>query len=378
MNQQRFVTLLVTALLVVSLGLYMSTRRVAHRESSQGGALFPALAGELASVSSLEIRKASPTPNVTLHKKGEDWTVAQRADYPADVSKIRRLLLSLADAKIVETKTADPANFPLIGLEDPASATATSTQIAFTVKDGVHSLIVGKSAGEGNFVRRGDENQSFTVTPGVFVETEPKAWVDAKLLDISVADIQRIEVKAAGGPNYSIHRLPAPPAPPKSEKPEAPAAAGAAAPKPAEAAPPPADPGFALDGVPAGRKAANAESLAPSSSAFSGLSADDVAQAAAVDFTKPSTAALSLKDGSVITITGTVLGDKHWIQFSGVKDAAFTAKSAGRAYQLPSYRYDSIFRPLEQLLVPKETPPAKPATGSPQKNNSAAKPLPTP
>jgi hypothetical protein len=318
---------------------------------------------------------------VTLHKKGEDWTVAQRADYPADVSKIRRLLLSLADAKIVETKTADPANFPLIGLEDPAPATATSTQIDFTVKDGVHSLIVGKSAGEGNFVRRGGENQSFTVTPGVFVETEPKAWIDAKLLDIPVADIQRIEVKTAGGANYSIHRLPAPPPPktppPKSDKQEAPTAAGTAAPKPEDAAPPPAEPGFALDGVPAGRKAANAESLAPSSSAFSGLSADDVAQAAAVDFNKPSAAVLSLKDGSVITITGTVIGDKHWIQFSGVKDASFTAKSAGRAYQLPSYRYDSIFRPLEQLLVPKETPPTKPVTGSPQKTNTA-KPLPTP
>ncbi len=380
MNQQRFVTLLVAALLVVSLGLYMSTRRVAHQESVQGGQLFPALAGELGSVSSLEILKSSPTPNVTLHKKGEDWTVAQRADYPADVSKIRRLLLSLADAKIIETKTAEPANFPLIGLEDPASATATSTQIAFTVKDGVHSVIVGKSAGEGNFVRRGGENQSYTVTPGVFVETEPKAWIDAKLLDIPVAEIQRIELKAAGGPNYSLHRLPAPAAPPaaKSGKPEAPPAADATAPKPADATPPPADPGFALDSVPAGRKAANAESLAPSSSAFTGLSADDVAQAAAVDFSKPSTAALTLKDGSVITITGTVLGDKHWIQFSGVKDASFTAKSAGRAYQLPSYRYDSIFRPLEQLLVPKETPPAKPAAGSPQKTNLSAKPLPTP
>lgn len=378
MNQQRFVTLLVAALLVVSLGLYMSTRRVAHQESTQGGALFPALAGELAGVSSLEIRKASPAPNVTLHKKGEDWTVAQRADYPADVSKIRRLLLSLADAKIVETKTADPANFPLIGLEDPAPATATSTQISFTVKDGVHSVIVGKSAGEGNFVRRGGENQSYTVTPGVFVETEPKAWIDAKLPDIAVADIQGIEVKAVGGgPNYSLHRLPSPPAP-KSDKQVAPTAAGTAAPKPADAAPPPADPGFALEGVPAGRKAANAESLAPSSSAFSGLSADDVAQAAAVDFSKPSTATLTLKDGSVITISGTVLGDKHWIQFSGVKDAAFTAKSAGRAYQLPSYRYDSIFRPLEQLLVPRETPPAKPVSGSPQKANSTAKPLPTP
>jgi hypothetical protein len=373
MNQQRFLTLLAIALLVVGLGFYMSTRRVAHQETLHAGALFPALAGELASVSNLEIRKASPTPNVTLRKKGEEWTVAQRADYPADVSKIRKLLLSLADSKIVETKTSDPANFPLIGVEDPSAATATSTQVSFTVKDGVHSLIVGKSAGEGNFVRRGGENQSYTVTPSVYVETEPKAWIDAKLLDIPVADIERVEVKAAGGPNYSVHRLPAPPAA-KIDKKDAPAASAAAP----NAATPPPDPGFALDGVPAGRKAANAESLAPSASTFSGLTADDVAQAAEVDFSKPSTVALTLKDGGVVTITGTVLGDKHWVQFSGVKDAAFVAKSAGRAYQLPGYRYDSLFRPLEQLLVPKETPPSKPLAGSPPKTKATAKPLPTP
>jgi Domain of unknown function (DUF4340) len=383
MNRQRFVALLVAALLIVSLGLYLSARRLAHQETSQGGALFPSLAGELASVSSFSVRKANPTPTVTLHKKGQDWTVAERADYPADVFKLRKLLLSLADAKIVETKTADPANFPVIGVEDPSSPTTTGTQIEFTIKDGAHALIVGKSAGEGNYVRRGGENQSYSVAPGVFVETEPKSWIDAKLLDIPLADIQRIDVKVAGGPNYSVHRLPAPPAA-KSDKGQAPAAsaaASAATPQPADTAPPPAEPGFALDGVPSGRKPANGESVAPSSSAFSGLTADDVAQASEVDFSKPTTAALTLKDGSVITLTGVVLGDKHWIQYSGVKDAAFAAKSAGRAYQLPSYRYDSIFRPLEQLLTPKEPPPAKagpakPAASAPLKTKTPAKPLP--
>jgi Domain of unknown function (DUF4340) len=377
MKRQRFVTLLVAALLAVSLGWYLSTRRLAHQETSQGGVLFPSLAGELASASGVEIRKASPTPNVTLHKKGEDWTVAQRADYPADVSKLRKLLLSLADARIVETKTADPANFSVIGVEDPSSAIAAGTQIQFTVKDGVHSLIVGKAAGEGNFVRRGGENQSYSIAPGLFVDTEPKSWIDAKLLDIPAADIQRVEVKFAGGPNYSVRRLPAPPAP-KSDKTDAPAAS-AASPKPADSTPPPVDPGFALEVVPAGRKAANAESLAPSSSAFSGLMADDVTQASDVDFSKPTTALLTLKDGSVITLTGVVLGDKHWIQYAGVKDAAFAAKSSARAYQLPSYRYDSIFRPLEQLLTPKDAPPAKagaakPAGNSPQKTKAPATP----
>ena len=35
------------------------------------------------------------------------------------------------------------------------------------------------------------------------------------------------------------------------------------------------------------------------------------------------------------------------------------AKAAGRAFEIAGYRYDAIFRPLEQLLVPKESPAAK-------------------
>jgi hypothetical protein len=371
MNSQRFLILLTAALLIIGGGLFLSARRSATNGEPQGGALYPALAAELGSVNSLSVRKASATPNVTLQRKGENWTVAQRADYPADVTKLRKLLLSLTDAKIIEKKTADPANFPLIGVEDPASPSTAGTQIDFTAQDGAHSLIIGKSSGEGNFVRRGGENQSFLIAPSLFVETEPKSWIDSKLIDIPVATIQRIEIKPAGGASYSVHRLPAPAAAPKSDKDAGAAHAGAASAASAPAAtpaaapaPPPPDPGFALDGVPAGRKAADAQTLTPSSSAFSGLTADDVAPVSDVDFGKPSTATLTSSDGSVVTITGVVLGDKHWIQFAGIKDAAFAAKSAGRAYEVAGYRYDGIFRPLEQLLVPKETPAAAPVKGA--------------
>ena len=34
-------------------------------------------------------------------------------------------------------------------------------------------------------------------------------------------------------------------------------------------------------------------------------------------------------------------------------------KRAGRAFELAGYRYDAIFRPLEQLLAPKEPPAAQ-------------------
>ena len=64
---------------------------------------------------------------------------------------------------------------------------------------------------------------------------------------------------------------------------------------------------------------------------------------------------------SVITLTGAAVGEKRWIQVAAPKDAALSAKTNGRAFEIASYRYDQIFKPLEQLLVPKPAPSAKPA-----------------
>jgi hypothetical protein len=61
-------------------------------------------------------------------------------------------------------------------------------------------------------------------------------------------------------------------------------------------------------------------------------------------------------DGNVITFKGTVVGDKHWIELSTTKDAALNAKAMNRAFELSNFRYDAIFRPLEQVLVPKPQP----------------------
>jgi hypothetical protein len=100
------------------------------------------------------------------------------------------------------------------------------------------------------------------------------------------------------------------------------------------------------------------------------LAIDDVSPAGEIDFSKPSTVTVTLTDGTVITVTGVVIGDKHWIQVSAPKDASLSAKTSGRAFEIASYRYDSLFKPLEQLLVPKAAPP-KAASPTPKKSAAA-------
>jgi hypothetical protein len=365
MNRERFTILLLAAALALGAAAFLSMRRNAHSDTA-AGALYPNLGAQIATLNALTVRKAGPTANVTLHKAADQWVVTERHDYPADFGKLRKLMLALTDAKIVEQKTADPSNYAQIGVDDPGGTNATGTEVDFATKDGSHGLIVGKASGDGNFVRRTGEAQSYTVQPSIFVETEPRYWIDNKLFELAVNDIERIDYKPAGLSVYGVHRQPAPP----------PASAASAAPAPAVTP----EPTFALDGVPAGRKAADSASLAPQSSVFSGLSADDVAQAAELDFSKANTTTLTLKGGTAVTFSGIVVGDKHWIEVSGVQDAAFTAKSAGRAYEIAGYRYDGIFRSLEQMLVPKEPASAtkKPAEAKPLKAGKTPPSTPAP
>jgi hypothetical protein len=90
----------------------------------------------------------------------------------------------------------------------------------------------------------------------------------------------------------------------------------------------------------------------------------------------------TLADGNVITLIGTSVGDKRWVQVQSTRDAALAAKTKNRAYELASYRFDAIFRPVDQLLVPKETKDTKaPATapaapGRRKPASGASSPLP--
>lgn len=366
MSRQRLIALGIAAFLAIAGALFLSTQRNLPRDP-HGSSFLPSLAAELNTVTSLSVRKGSPTPVVTVHRQGERWTVAQRADYPADMFKLRQLLQSLKDAKIREEKTSNPANYSIIGVEDPLKPRPSGAQIELIAQDGKHDVIIGKSVGNGNFARRVGETTSYVIEPAISLEAEPRFWIDTKLLDLPADKIQSIEGKPATGPGYYLHRTsvgsdkaPGNDAPTNAPAPSAPGAAA------------PAD-NFVLDAVPAGRQPADPQTLANSATLLSNLAIDDVSPAGEVDFSKPSRATVTLSDGSVVTLTGAVAGEKHWIQVSAPKDASLSAKTSGRAYEIASYRYDGLFRPLEQLLMPKAAPP-QPAVPHTVPKKSAAPP----
>lgn len=328
MSQRRFLLLLAGAIVALAFALLFSGRHDRSRDA-QGSLLLPTLGEDLNGVSAVTIRKGSAKPAVSLRRAAEQWTVAELDDYPADVVKLRRLLQTLGEARLTEQKTSNPANYALIGVDDPANEGAAGSEISIAAPHGTVSLIIGKPSGGGNFVRFADAATSYVAEPGISFETEPRYWFDTRLLDIPVATLQSIAIQPADGPAYVLRRTSA--------------AADA----------------FALESIPAARTAADSKILAPSPTAFANLAADDVAAVNSIDFSKPSIAVLTLADGDAVTLTGASVGEKRWISVAAAKDAALRAKVKGRAYLIARYRYDAIFRPLENLLVPKPAPAAR-------------------
>lgn len=287
MNARRFMGALAAAIVVISAALFVSHLR--GTSEPEGGLLMPQLSAQLGSVTSVTIRKGAALPAVMLHKQADRWTVAQRADYPADIAKLRKLLQSLASARIVEEKTSDPANYHALGVESPDAADAIGTEIKIVALRTTYSIVVGKPSAGGNFVRFSQQARGLLVSPGISLDAEPRDWIDARLLDIKAAQVKQVEVKPAKGPGFM-------------------------------------------------RKDTDFGALVD-------LSALDVAPAGSVDFKGATIANFTLADGGVTTLTGVSVQDKHWISLTSSTDSALNERSRGQVYEISASRFDSIYKP---------------------------------
>ncbi|HZF27476.1 MAG TPA: DUF4340 domain-containing protein [Steroidobacteraceae bacterium] len=399
MSSRRLVVLLALGLLVIAGAIWLSLQRSLPRDTTVARHVLPELAGALNDVSEIKIVKAGDKAAVTLKRGSNDWMVAERAGYPADASKVRKLLIDLSQLETVEDKTSNPKHYAQLGVEDIKDAKATGTRLDLTGLKQPQQLIVGKTSGmHSAFVRVPDQAQSYLASPQISVDGEPANWLDRSLLDIPAAQVQEARIRLAAGAPYTTRRD-------TREQTD-----------------------FAVPDLPKGRTLSNPAAANPVSSALGGLTFDDVRALAPDEDWSKDTAQTEFRlfDGTTITIQGRSADDKRWIRITAGFDPALNqkfavspapvkkgdtaspasaspaagatapkspapaatspatpaappAKSAaesrtesealakrvsGWVYEIPSYKYDTMFRPLEQLLQPaaagKPTKPPKP------------------
>src|SRR5262245_54103895 len=68
-----------------------------------GERLMPALENAIGQVAEVSIRQGDET--VVLQRSGGSWNLKSRDGYPADIAKVRTLLVGLGQAELIEPKT---------------------------------------------------------------------------------------------------------------------------------------------------------------------------------------------------------------------------------------------------------------------------------
>jgi hypothetical protein len=334
MTTRRVLILLGAAVLVILGAVWLHLPRAPAGSTTAGDPVIAGLKPVLNDVTEVRISKGDGT-HTTLRKRTSDWMVVER-DYPADGGRIRKLLLDLGNLEVVEEKTREPANYAQLGVEDVTAATAAGAKLEVVTPAKTFALIVGKPSGtKSGFVRVVGEPQSLLAAPQLSLDSDPKRWIERAIVDIPQERIKTVGVKPETGPAYSVARE-------KNEQTD-----------------------FTVADVPKGRELSSPSAANPLAGTLAGLTLDDVRRAPAD--AAPEQVTYQTFDGLTLVIAGRKDGDRRFIALapaSTAKESAteaqtLAARLSGWEFEIPGYKYDSIFRPLEELLAPKPEKAAK-------------------
>jgi hypothetical protein len=211
---------------------------------------------------------------------------------------------------------------------------------------------VGKPAqGKTGYVRVAHTEPSLLAQPLISVDADPRRWIDRSVVDIGEQRVKEALVEPAASPAYTATRDSAQ----QSD--------------------------FKVTPIPKGRELSSGSAANDVSSAFTALQADDVRRtptsAAATPATKSDHAVFRTFNGLALDVTGLAEGEHHFIALlarSTAKDSQAEADALNKRFQgwqveVPAYKYQAMFRPLEDLLKKVEPPKPKATKASPTKKS---------
>lgn len=199
MNARRLGLLIVAVLVLGALALMLSTPDSGEGES--GELLLPALADKLNDIDQVTVTGPGDDLIATLARGDDGWTVAERG-YPANLGRVRKNLIALSQARIRETKTANPEFYDRLGLLDIASDEATGLELELRAGEEQFAVLIGDTGvggGNGAYVRIPGQARSYLVDAGFDLGRSPKQWLDAEVMDIGSDEVRSVRIEHPDG-----------------------------------------------------------------------------------------------------------------------------------------------------------------------------------
>ena len=209
MSYKTLLVLLAAALIALaSAFLIQHSRRPLTGLSAGENAMLPGLQDALNQIDHISLIGANDQALVTLQRGAHNWTVLQRGQYPAAIGKVRDFLLQLADARLVEEKTASPERYSALGVNDIADPRAAGVLVELTGAPTAAAVILGNYNPQsgGTFVRRVDDAQSWLAKGTLAPERNPAEWLDKDIVDIASSQIIEVELTNAAGKHLRVFK----------------------------------------------------------------------------------------------------------------------------------------------------------------------------
>jgi hypothetical protein len=210
----RFTAILLVLLAVLGGGALLYQQQERARRPDNVGTLGRVLFKDLKAADIAAIRIVEPKASLTVQRKDEGWVIAERADFPADLAKVREFALKVIGLKVGQSEPLGDKDRARLNLD------ASGTKVEFNGADGktLGTLIVGKkyfkrevenpekAIPDGRFVGLPDETGTAYLVGDPLTQATVKTaeWIDRS--SFQVEKVKTLEVRYPAGGGWRIER----------------------------------------------------------------------------------------------------------------------------------------------------------------------------
>jgi len=329
--------------------LIYSSKKPQSDTTAQAQRVLPELHGHVNDVSAITLTGADNKVLATLKRGADGWTVAEKANYPADVAKIREFLIKLDQATLIEQKTSNDKRYADLGVDDVSAKDAKGVQVELAGLEKPLKLIIGNfngGGGGGTFVRRAGDPQSWLANGNLQVAKNTADWEKRDLTDIAATRLQSVTLTNTDGKVLKVS---------KDQR---------------------SDTNFKVNDVPAGREVSSDFVANSLGSVLANLRADDAFPAK--DMAPPEKvhkAQYAAFDGLVIDVTAWDKDGKDYAQFAAHLDSAAANADIDKEQAKARADYDSAVVAAGKKVAEEKSTTGKEAEANAKAASEVPKPL---
>lgn len=210
----RFAAILVVLLGVLGGAALLYQQQERGRRPDNAATLGRTLLKDLQAADIAAIRIVEPKATLTVQRKDDRWVIAERADFPADLAKVREFVLKAIGLKVGQSEPLGEKDRARLNLD------ASGTRVEFKAADGKDLAVLtvgrkyfkrevdnpGKAVPDGRFIALpGEPGTAYLVgDPLTQASASTADWIDRT--SFQVEKVKTLEVRYPAGGGWRIER----------------------------------------------------------------------------------------------------------------------------------------------------------------------------